>query len=139
MERPDGGEASGCWVSRIELGERWEVPKGRSTPLLLKARLELTAAGKLVRFLYRVMPPTIRIEYDDGKTEDCRLSWLNARGGFLVSDLPRDILSVKSLFQRGVGSRVRAVTFLGDPRYFARQIPLQWEELPLGAGSTPAK
>ncbi len=89
--------------SRIQLGERWEVPKGAKAPLLLKAHLDLTLTGKLVRFLYRVIPPTLRVEYHDGKVVDHRLAWLNSQRGFLLSDLPRDDAAVK-LFLRAASA-----------------------------------
>ena len=120
--------------SRIELGERWELPRGHSAHLLLKAHLDLTATGKLVRFLHRILPPTIRIEFDDGKVDDRTIVWRNAQSGFLVSDLPRDVVADTAFFRHGVGSPVRAVTFLADRRYFTRQIHLQWEKLPLDVG-----
>ena len=37
--------------------------------------------------LYKVYPPTIRVEYKDGAVAEHRLVWQNVRSGFLVSSL----------------------------------------------------
>ena len=115
----------------VAFGERWEVPAGLTPPVFLKARLRLNTLGRLTRTLYRIMPPWIRVEYEDGTVNYHRLVWRNTEEGFLISDLPRDLRAVRSLFEGGQGDRVKGVSFLGNPRFFDRQIGLEWSE---GAG-----
>jgi hypothetical protein len=114
---------------QISFGEPLAIPEG-DEHRLVKARIQLTAAGKLARFLFRVGPPTIRVEYRSGRVEDYRLVWLNAASGFLISDLPQDSAANSSFF-RGTGSTgARSITFLNDSRYFMREIDVSWEILP---------
>jgi hypothetical protein len=115
---------------QIEFGERLTVPDDSPARRLLKARIELNVLGKLVRFLFRVMPPTIQVEYRGGTIRQYRLVWLNAASGFLISDLPLDDAANTSFFRGTGGTGVEAVTFLGDPRYFSREIHVAWEDLP---------
>jgi hypothetical protein len=115
----------------VAFGERWEVPAGLTPPVFLKARLRLNTLGRLTRTFYRIMPPWIRVEYEDGTVNYHRLVWRNTEEGFLISDLPRDLRAVRSLFEGGQGDRVKGVSFLGNPRFFDRQIGLEWSE---GAG-----
>jgi hypothetical protein len=110
----------------IGFGERWIVPEAEAGPIILKARLELNGAGHLKRALHKIIPPEIRLEYNDGVTRDHRLVWMNTEEGFLVSDLPRELGSVRAMFEGGRGDRVRAVTFLRDGGVFQPRIDLEW-------------
>lgn len=114
---------------QITFGETLAIPKD-DAHRLLKARIQLTAAGKLARVLFRVVPPTIRVEYRSGMVGDYRLVWQNAASGILINDLPQDSAANSSFF-RGTGSTgARSITFMGDARYFAREIDVSWEILP---------
>ena len=118
---------------QIEFGETLAIPDGAPAHRLLRARVEMTPFGKLLRFLFRVVPPTIRVEYVDGRVVEHRLVWLNAASGFLISDLPYDSAANASFFRGTGGTGVRSVTFLGDRRYFSRAIHVSWEDLPVQA------
>jgi hypothetical protein len=123
---PRWREPSRVGSATVAFGTPWEVPAGLTRPVILKARLRLTPLGGLTRTLYRVIPPEIRVEYVDGTINDHRLVWRNTEEGFLVSDLPGDLPAVRSLFEGKPGSPVKRVTFLGDPRFFDRQVGLEW-------------
>ena len=71
------------------------------------------------------------VEYEDGTVNYHRLVWRNTEEGFLISDLPRDLRAVRSRFEGGQGDRVKGDSFPGNPRFFDRQIGLEWSE---GAG-----
>jgi hypothetical protein len=121
------------WDTREELGsrwltfgQRWEVPQDIQGPIILRASLRLNLAGKLCNLLYKVYPPTIRVEYRDGGVMEHRLVWRNAKSGFLVSSLPRDVDSQRRLFEGGEADRVRSVTFVNDNGCFAKGIRVTW-------------
>ena len=56
--------------------------------------------------LYKVYPPTIRVEYKDGAVAEHRLVWQNVRSGFLVSSLPRELSGVRKLLETGEADKV---------------------------------
>jgi hypothetical protein len=113
------------WVG---FGERWEVPEIIQGPVSLRVSLRLNLVGKLSNMLYKVFPPTIRVEYRDGETREYRLAWQNIRSGFLVSSLPRDLNAQRRFFD---GSEpeldgVRSVTFLNDDGCFVKGFHVTW-------------
>jgi hypothetical protein len=125
--RWDGREELGSRL--IALGERWEVPEGIRGPVILRAKLRLNRTGTLSSLFYKVYPPTIRVEYEDGSIAEHRLVWQNARSGFLASSLPRDIEGVRRLFEHGEADRVRAVSFLANGRCFEPRFRVAWSRI----------
>jgi hypothetical protein len=122
--RWDGRDELGSRL--IAFGERWEVPESIRRPVILRAKLRLNPAGKLSCMLYKVYPPTIRVEYADGSVAEHRLVWQNVRSGFLVSNLPQDLNGVRRLLETGEADRVRAVTFRDDHGSFEREFRVAW-------------
>ena len=80
--------------------------------VFMTADLEMSMQGRIKAMLYKVDPPWVRVTYQDGRTAEHRLVWRNAAGGFLASDLPRDLGSVIRLFQQGEGDRVASLEFV---------------------------
>ncbi len=117
----------------LAFGERWEVPRGVRGPVILRAQPELNTAGALTDLLYKVFPPRLLVEYEDGTTAVHLLVWRNIRSGFLVSDLPKDVSRVPLFLDQGRADRVCAVTFLDDQRSFRRAFLVAWSELPFEA------
>jgi hypothetical protein len=122
--RWDGMDALG--TGSLVFGQRWEVPQGIEGPVVLRAKLRLSALGRLRNALYKVYPPRIRIEYEDGTVAEHRLVWKNVRSGFLVSSLPREESGVRQLLDEGSADRVRAVTFVRDRGCFEREFSVAW-------------
>ena len=103
----------------VAFGERWEVPAGLHPAGLPQGPLAAQyARPPHAATLYRIIPPEILVEYEDGMVNDHRLVWRNTEEGFLISDLPRDLHAVRSLFEGGQGDRVKGVSFLGNPPVF---------------------
>ena len=80
--------------------------------------------------LYKIQPPTIRIEYRDGSVEIHRLVWRNVETGFVVSSLPKNLSGVRQFLDNGEADQVRAVSFV-DKRglCFERTIQLSWSRI----------
>jgi hypothetical protein len=123
------------WDAREELGsrlltfgQRWEVPQDIQGPVILRASLRLNLVGKLYSLLYKVYPPTIRVEYRDGGVMDYRLVWQNVKSGFLVSSLPRDVDTQRRFFEGGEAEAdgVRSITFLDDNGCFVKGFHVTW-------------
>jgi len=123
------------WAAREELGsrlltfgQRWEVPQDIQGPVILRASLRLNLVGKLYSLLYKVYPPTIRVQYKDGGVMDYRLVWQNVKSGFLVSSLPRDLNTQRRFFEGGEAEAdgVRSITFLDDNGCFVKGFHVTW-------------
>ncbi|MGO9918014.1 MAG: hypothetical protein ACLQIB_25395 [Isosphaeraceae bacterium] len=121
------------WDRTDELGsqlitfrQRWEVPEDSHGPIILRANVRLNQAGKLSNMLYKVYPPTIRVQYQDGGVMDYRLVWQNLKSGFLVSSLPRDVNCARRFFEGGEADRVRSVTFINDKGYYVKGFHVSW-------------
>ena len=121
----------------IAFGERWEVPENIREPVILRVKLRLNPIGKLSCILYKVYPPTIRVEYKDGSISEHRLVWQNVRSGFLVSNLPRDSNGVRLLMESPGADRVRAVTFRDDHGSFSRDFRVVWSRARMSPPRTP--
>jgi hypothetical protein len=123
---PRWREADALGTRAVAFGERCLVPPDDGGPVFLRAKLRLSAVGRLLNLLYKVDPPTIRVEYQDGAIADHRLVWQNVRSGFLVSSLPRDNSGVKLLLEGRQTGRVRAVTLLDEHGSFSRTFRIVW-------------
>jgi hypothetical protein len=133
---PRFGEGDELGSRSIVFGERWEVPRGVKGPLFLRANLELRPAGVLWALFFKVYPPVIQIDYDNGSVAQHRLVWQNVRSGFLASSLPREIGGVRRLLEDGEADRVRAVTFIGNDGCFVPNFRVSWSlARPLPVGS----
>ena len=112
----------------ITFGQRWEVPAVNQGPVILRANLRLNLVGKLYSILYKVYPPTIRVQYKDGGVMDYRLVWQNVKSGFLVSSLPRDLNTQRRFFDGGEAEAdgVRSITFLDDNGCFVKGFHVTW-------------
>ena len=112
----------------ITFGQRWEVPEGVQGPVILRANLRLNLVGKLYSMLWKVYPPTIRVQYKDGGVMDYRLVWQNVKSGFLVSSLPRDLNTQRRFFDGGEAEAdgVRSITFLDDDGCFVKGFHVTW-------------
>jgi hypothetical protein len=121
----------------IAFGERWEVPENIREPVILRVRLRLNAIGKLSSSLYKVYPPTIRVEYKDGSISEHRLVWQDVRSGFLVSNLPRNSNGVRSLMESPGSDRVHSVTFRDDHGCFGRDFRVVWSRARMSPPSDP--
>lgn len=84
--------------------------------------------GKLYSMLWKVYPPTIRVQYKDGGVMDYRLVWQNVKSGFLVSSLPRDLNTQRRFFDGGEAEAdgVRSITFLDDDGCFVKGFHVTW-------------
>jgi hypothetical protein len=121
----------------IAFGERWEVPDNIREPVILRVKLLLNPKGKLICALYKVYPPTIRVEYKDGSISEHRLVWQNVRSGFLVSNLPRDVNGVRLLMESRGADGVRAVTFRDDHGCFGRDFRVVWSRARMSPPRAP--
>ena len=110
----------------LTFGQRWEVPQDIQGPVILRASLRLNLVGKLYSLLYKVYPPTIRVEYRDGGVMDYRLVWQNVKSGFLVSSLPRDVDTQRRFFEGGEADGVRSITFVDDNGCFVKGFHVTW-------------
>jgi hypothetical protein len=115
----------------LPLGKRWQLPDPGRQPLLLRAKLQLTRLGALRDKLYKVYPPTMTIDYKDGKTFRCRLVWRNVANGFFVNDLPITAEQTEAFWRRGVSAPVKSISFQADRRCFDGTVNLEWFTLPL--------
>ena len=66
----------------IAFGKRWEVPEGIQGPVILQAKLKLNLIGRLSSMFYKVYPPRIRVEYENGAVAEHRLVWQNVSPDF---------------------------------------------------------
>ena len=108
-------------------GQRWEVPESPGGPVILQARIKANVLGRLVGLLFKVYPPTIRVEYRDGSVAEHRLVWRNVEAGFVVDSLPKDVNGVRGFLENGKADQVRAVTFVLDRDwFFERTCQLSW-------------
>jgi hypothetical protein len=121
----------------IAFGDRWQVPEDVQGPVILQAKLKLNPIGRLICMLYKVYPPTIRVEFKGGTVAEHRLVWQNVKSGFLVSSLPRDSSGVRLLLEKGEADRVRAVTFHNDHGCFEREFGISWYRAPLSPVPPP--
>ena len=127
---PRFGELTEGSHQSVRLGERVEVPQDESCLCLIRTQFSLRPSGRLRETLFRMTPPSIKVEYMNGTTALHRLVWRNAVSGLLVSDLPTNIASVRSLWQSGVGSPVKAVTFLANSHYYRDTLDITWVTFP---------
>ena len=95
------------WLGSTSLafGDRWVVPEGGQGPVILQAKLRLSSLGRLISMAYKINPPTIRVEYQDGSVNEHSLVWRNVASGFLVSSLPRDSNGVRSSWRTASPTR----------------------------------
>jgi hypothetical protein len=114
----------------IEFGHRWQVPEVKDGQIFLQAKMKISPLGRLNLAFYKVYPPSIRIEYRDGPTEDHRLVWQNVESGFLVSSLPRGTDGVRRLLENGEADHVRSVSFLDDGGCFEKKFHISWYQAP---------
>lgn len=98
-------------AASTHLGERITIPEAAGGLVFMKANLELSLKGKLASTFYKVIPPSILIEFKNGEKARHRLVWRNTSKGFLINNLPRDLADVVNLFQKGEAQEVIAVTF----------------------------
>src|SRR5262249_10908805 len=112
-------------------GERWEVPQDAGGPIVLRAEPRLTTAGKLTDIAYKVYPPKLRVEYEDGAVAEHVLVWRDLRSGFLVSDPPGRNGEGRMLLEGGEAARVGAISFLDATGNFEREFRAAWAAIPL--------
>jgi hypothetical protein len=132
--QPRFAEAVPAGSQRLSFGERWDIPQVDALDaVVLQADLKLTLAGHARETLFRIHPPWLRVEYQDGSAKMFRLVWRNAKSGFLVSDLPTYLDPVVRMWQGDRGAAVKAVAFHSDPlfvnqhdRSFEPTIEIRW-------------
>ena len=124
----------------IEIGQEILLPKlDEEQLILLEADLDLTLLGKLKEQLYKIEPPSVRINYKDGQIEEHRLVWKNlaTRPGALVSQLPRNPNAARIMFQGQRVDQVHAVTLLATESSFNKKIRIQLYAI--GSGTSAKK
>jgi hypothetical protein len=123
----------------LAFGERWPVPQDAGGPVILQASPRLSPLGKLTDLVFKVYPPKLRVEYEDGMIAEHVLVWRNLRSGFVGSELPRSLAEVRLLLEVGEADRVRAVTFLDEPGAFEREFRVSWSRVRLEPDSRRAR
>jgi hypothetical protein len=116
----------------VAFGQRLEVPSSGPGVVILRARILETPLGSLRDKLYKLYPPDVQVEFEDGAVETYRLVWRNTVGGLVLSNLPRDLGHAMSFFQGSDVDRVKSVKFLGNTRDFVKNIEYTWYSLPHG-------
>jgi hypothetical protein len=123
-QRPGDSEASP--VGKIRLGERVAVPQDDQYLLAAGLRFQLTNGGRARDVLWKVYPPSLRVEFADGSEQTYRIVWRNAINGLLLSELPTNLKDVDALWDTAKRSRVAAFTVLADSADFAKEVELTW-------------
>ncbi|HEV3204922.1 MAG TPA: hypothetical protein VGY77_11085, partial [Gemmataceae bacterium] len=133
-QTPRCGEPQLLGERQLSLGERWEVPSLSGDLILLQAQFKLRTLGAWRDWCFKNYAPEIFVEYQNGAKKKFRLVWRNAASGFLVSDLPLELPQVRSLWEKGEGSPVTAITFIANEKHFKNMVAIRWLKLPLLAG-----
>jgi hypothetical protein len=129
--RPWDAEPTSTFTVRPD--ERVTVPHDGQHLLAAALKFRLTAAGQLKDKLWKVYPPSLRLEFADGSTRKHRLVWRNAVNGLLISELPTTLQDFDALWEPGRRTRVEAFTVLADPGDFAGEVELTWIRTPIPA------
>ena len=92
-------------------------------------QFRLTDGGALHNLLWKVYPPTIRLEFADGSIRKHRIVWRNGVSGFLISELPASLNDVDALWNPKKRIDVKAITFFADPADFDGEVEITWQRL----------
>jgi hypothetical protein len=111
---------------RVRLGERIAVPRDDSFVVAAALRFRLTQRGAWADRLWKVYPPTVRLEFANGGETTAQLSWRNAVNGFPVSELPTTLGDVDALWNPARRTPVTAMTLLANSADFEEDVELTW-------------
>jgi hypothetical protein len=121
-----GSEPEEVSTDRVSLGERVTVPRDGKFVLAAALQFRLTPGGQLRDKLWKVYPPSIRVEFADGTIESYRVVWRNAVNGLLISELPSARDPVTALWDPANRTAVTAFRLLADKADFDEYVDLAW-------------
>jgi hypothetical protein len=123
---PRGFEWEPIGSARMRLGDRIPVPRDESFLVAAAMRFRLTGRGRWADWLWKVYPPSVRLEFACGDETRSQLTWRNAINGFLVSELPTTLGDADALWNPARRSAVTAMTLLGDSANFEEDVEVTW-------------
>ena len=115
-------------VAKVPLNfERWLVVPDSKDLVFAKSRLRLTAYGWLRKFLFRIPPVNLAVEYENGVVNLVRISPENLGSGLLVNYLPLNLQYFGAFCEGQPLPRVRHIQFTGPGlEYYTAKDELVW-------------
>jgi hypothetical protein len=111
---------------RLRLGDRIAVPRDDSFVVAAALRFRLTQRGQWADRLWKVYPPSVRLEFANGGEMTSHLTWRNAVNGFVVSELPTTLGDIDALWNPARRTAVKAMTLFADSADFEEYVEVTW-------------